>query len=257
MFRRIQALQPKNARAVRALREIYAQSGDFAALEALYVEQGAFGDLCDQLTSLADRTADMAARTRLLERVAPLSLEKLNQPERALKAYERILATDPQNRSAALALVPLYRDGAEVAAPARDLRGAARAGGGRRRRRRSPSGWSSAPRRGGSASSAWLEVAGLPVVRARLRGGAQERGRAHRPRAPGRRGRRVGRAGGAVRRARGGVDRTPRSGCGCCAGRCASPRPRLYKPQDARRPPSTSSPRSATTTRPTPRSSRS
>src|SRR5450631_3146971 len=109
VFRRIQALDPKNARAARALREIYAQAGDYTALEALYAEQGAFGELCDQLTSLADRTADMAARTRLLERVAALSQEKLNQPERALKAYERILATDPRNRKAALALVPLYR----------------------------------------------------------------------------------------------------------------------------------------------------
>jgi golgin subfamily B member 1 len=109
VFRRIQTLDPRNARATRALREIYAQAGDYAALESLYAEQGAFGDLCDQLTSLADRTADMAARTRLLERVAVLAQEKLKQPERALKAYERILATDPRNRKAALALVPLYR----------------------------------------------------------------------------------------------------------------------------------------------------
>ena len=70
---------------------------------------GAFGDLCDQLTSLADRAADVTARTRLLERVAAISLEKLKQPERALKAYERILTTDPRNRAAALALLPLYR----------------------------------------------------------------------------------------------------------------------------------------------------
>ncbi len=109
VFRRIQTLDPKNARAARALREIYAQAGDYTALETLYAEQGAYGELCDQLTSLADRTADMSARTRLLERVAVLSQEKLNQPERALKAYERILATDTRNRKAALALVPLYR----------------------------------------------------------------------------------------------------------------------------------------------------
>jgi tetratricopeptide (TPR) repeat protein len=109
VFRRIQELQPKNARAARALREIYAQAGDYSSLESLYAEHGAFGDLCDQLTSLADRTADMAARTRLLERVALIAQEKLNQPERALKAYERILATDPRNRGAALALLPLYR----------------------------------------------------------------------------------------------------------------------------------------------------
>ena len=109
VFRRIQTLDPRNPRAARALREIYAQAGDYAALESLYAEQGAFGELCDQLTSLADRTADMGARTRLLERVAALAQEKLNQPERALKAYERILATDPRNRQAALALIPLYR----------------------------------------------------------------------------------------------------------------------------------------------------
>ena len=52
VFKRIQALDPKNARAARALREIYAQAGDYTALEALYAEQGAFGELCDQLTSL-------------------------------------------------------------------------------------------------------------------------------------------------------------------------------------------------------------
>jgi tetratricopeptide (TPR) repeat protein len=109
VFKRIQALDAKNGRAARALREIYAQAGDYSALEALYAAQGAYGELCDQLTSLADRTADMGARTRLLERVAALAQEKLNQPERALKAYERILATDPRNRKAALALVPLYR----------------------------------------------------------------------------------------------------------------------------------------------------
>ena len=111
VFRRIQALDPKNARAARALREIYAQAGDYVALESLYAEQGAYGELCDQLTSLADRTADMAARTRLLERVATLAQEKLNQPDRALKAYERILTTEPRNRKAALALIPLYRTG--------------------------------------------------------------------------------------------------------------------------------------------------
>ncbi|HXJ20416.1 MAG TPA: tetratricopeptide repeat protein [Polyangia bacterium] len=109
VFRRIQSLDAKNARAARALREIYAQAGDYASLESLYADQGAFGELCDQLTSLADRTADMGARTRLLERVATLAQEKLNQPDRALKAYERILTTDPRNRKAALALIPLYR----------------------------------------------------------------------------------------------------------------------------------------------------
>ena len=197
--------QPKNARAARALREIYAQAGDYAALEALYAEHGAFGDLCDQLTSLADRTADMAARTRLLERVALIAQEKLNQPERALKAYERILATDPRNRGAALALLPLYRNAQKwprLLATYEVLLG---------------------PAAGGDALADKLELlaearkilraaprvegAGLPVVRARVRGGAEERGGAPGSGAAGRRGGRVGQPGDAVRRAHGRDDR--------------------------------------------------
>ena len=236
VFQRIQELQPKNARAARALREIYAQAGDYTALESLYAEHGAFGDLCDQLTSLADRTADMAARTRLLERVALIAQEKLNQPERALKAYERILATDPRNRGAALALLPLYRNGAEVAAPARHLRGAAG------RRPAAGDGTTLADRlellRRGAPdlrAAAGIEVAGVPVVRARVRGGAQERSRAHaiwsgwpaRPTSGARWPRCTRRA----RRRR----PTPRSGCGCCGGRCASPSRGFYRPQEARK----------------------
>ena len=156
VFRRIQVLQPTHARAVRALREIYAQSGDFSALEAMYVEQGAFGDLCDQLTALADRTGDMTARTRMLERVATLSLEKLNQPERALKAYERVLATDPQNRRAAMALIPLYRTAQKwprLLATYEVLVGPAPAG--RPMVRRWPSSCSCSRKRDASASSGW------------------------------------------------------------------------------------------------------
>ncbi len=109
VFQRVQSLQPQNARAIRALREIYAQAGDFEALERLFAGQGNYEDLCDTLTTLADRAPDPAARARMLGRVALLALEKLRQPERALKAYERILAADPTNMGAAEALVPLYR----------------------------------------------------------------------------------------------------------------------------------------------------
>jgi tetratricopeptide (TPR) repeat protein len=109
VFRRVQALQPQNPRATRALREVYAQSGDFEALERLYAEQGNFEELCDALSMLADRTKDAGARARMLERVAVLASEKLRQPERSMKAYERILTADPGHLGAAEALVPLYR----------------------------------------------------------------------------------------------------------------------------------------------------
>ena len=144
--RRTRARRGRCARSTRT-------AGDYASLESLYAEHGAFGDLCDQLTSLADRTADMAARTRLLERVALIAQEKLNQPERALKAYERILATDPRNRGAALALLPLYRNAQKwprLLATYEVLLGPAAAGDGAGR----PAG-AATPRRARSASSAW------------------------------------------------------------------------------------------------------
>ncbi len=234
VFRRIQVLQPTHARAVRALREIYAQSGDFSALEALYVEQGAFGDLCDQLTALADRTADMTARTRMLERVATLSLEKLNQPERALKAYERDPGDRPAEPAGGDGADPALPDGAEVAAPAGDVRGAGRSGArgqtdGASARRAAAAVQRSAPH---LRAAAGVEVAGVPVVRARLRAGAHRR-RGDRatsnawPPRPTSGARWPARA---TKRAAPSRRPTPRSGCGCCAGRCASPWARLYQP---------------------------
>jgi tetratricopeptide (TPR) repeat protein len=108
-LRQVQAVAPENARVARVLREIYSDLGQFDSLEALYVARGAFDELCEVLSGIADRTNDVLARTRLLERVADLAQTKLQQPERALKAYEKILATDPDNRAAARAAAGLYR----------------------------------------------------------------------------------------------------------------------------------------------------
>ncbi|MGZ3405885.1 MAG: tetratricopeptide repeat protein, partial [Polyangia bacterium] len=50
-------------------------------------------------------------KTRLYTRVAEIAQHELKSPERAAKAYERILAIDPENQTAAAALVPIYRAG--------------------------------------------------------------------------------------------------------------------------------------------------
>ena len=60
------------------------------------------------LSQVAERTTDMALRTRLLGRVAEVAADKLHQPDRVLKAYEGILATDPENRMVARAAADLY-----------------------------------------------------------------------------------------------------------------------------------------------------
>ena len=107
-LRRVQSAQPENPRVLRALREAYSQMGDLDALESLYSTRHAWDDLCDVLSAFADRTADMRLRARALDRVADVARNRLGQTERVIKAYEGILATDPENRVVARAAAELY-----------------------------------------------------------------------------------------------------------------------------------------------------
>ena len=107
-LRRVHSAQPENPRVLRALREAYSQTGDIDALESLYAVRHAWDDLCDVLSGLADRTADMRLRTRAFERVADIARTRLGQTERVIKAYEGILATEPDNRAVASLAAELY-----------------------------------------------------------------------------------------------------------------------------------------------------
>ncbi|HEY3359783.1 MAG TPA: tetratricopeptide repeat protein [Polyangia bacterium] len=104
-------LQPGHPRALRVLRELYAQSGQFEALESLFAASGAWEELVDTLHQVADRADEPALKLRLFTRIAEICGTELKAPERATKAYERILQLDPANLPAAQALVPIYRDG--------------------------------------------------------------------------------------------------------------------------------------------------
>jgi tetratricopeptide (TPR) repeat protein len=107
-LRRVHAAQPENPRVLRALREAYTQTGDIDAIESLYAARNAWDDLCDVLSGLAERTADMRLRARAFERVADVARNRLGQNERVIKAYEGILATEPGNRVVARAAAELY-----------------------------------------------------------------------------------------------------------------------------------------------------
>lgn len=110
-FQEILTIQPGHTKALRVLRELHAQAGDLEALERLYGGLGAWDDLVEVLHGVAERTADNAQKLRVLERAAELAVEKLGAPEKAGRAYERILLLDPQHLEAARALVPIYRKG--------------------------------------------------------------------------------------------------------------------------------------------------
>ena len=109
-FKRVHALLPDNQRVFKALRDLYGKTADYDALEALYAGRDQWSELCDVMSDLAEQITDDKAGIALRERVARTAIEKLNQPERAIKAYERVLTLDPDNQTASDALSGLYRN---------------------------------------------------------------------------------------------------------------------------------------------------
>ncbi|MEZ4225660.1 MAG: tetratricopeptide repeat protein [Polyangiaceae bacterium] len=107
-WQRVLELSPGHHRALRVLRESYLETGDYDGLEALYASQSDWEGLADVLSNAADRAKDDSAKIELSYRAAAVYEGKLEEPERAFRSYERILATSPTDVRAAKSLIPLY-----------------------------------------------------------------------------------------------------------------------------------------------------
>src|SRR5262249_30582168 len=108
-WRRVLELRPGYPKAVRILREEYLNLGDFDGLTEVYAAQRDWEGLADALTFAADKTEDAAQKVALSWRVADVYVDKIKRPERAARAYERVLASgdDAEKIKAAKALVPI------------------------------------------------------------------------------------------------------------------------------------------------------
>lgn len=111
IWNRVLDVQPGHVKAMRVLRDLYASSGSWAELEALFSEQGNWPDFIETLNNAADRSDVPAMKVELYFKVADTWIQRLEKPERAVKAYERVLTADPGNLRAARALVPIYEGG--------------------------------------------------------------------------------------------------------------------------------------------------
>ncbi len=109
VYREIVRLMPSHQKAMRTLRELYGQAGQYDELEKLYGQQGQWDELYEVLLGLAERADKSETRIDLYLRAARVGRLELSSPERAQKAYERILLVDPQHLAAAQALVPIYQ----------------------------------------------------------------------------------------------------------------------------------------------------
>jgi golgin subfamily B member 1 len=107
-WQRVLDLSPGHSRALRVLRETYLQGADYDGLERLYASQNDWDGLAEVLSTAADRAKEVAQRIELSYRAAAVYEQKLNQPERAFRSYDRILTANPTDTRAAGALIPLY-----------------------------------------------------------------------------------------------------------------------------------------------------
>jgi tetratricopeptide (TPR) repeat protein len=107
-WQRVLAVDPKNGRALRTLREAFVAAGDYDALEQLYADVGDWEGLVEVLGSAADKVQDAALRVALSLRAAAIYADRLGEPQRAFRAYERVLAAEPGHEQAARALIAIY-----------------------------------------------------------------------------------------------------------------------------------------------------
>ncbi len=110
VWREVLEEDPGHLRAMSQLRKFYLARGDWDGLEWLFRHYGKLTDLLRLLDSQARSAEDRSVKVDLLRRVADLALRDLDNPARAIRALEQMLALDPQSREAAERLAPLCRE---------------------------------------------------------------------------------------------------------------------------------------------------
>ncbi|HKU38884.1 MAG TPA: tetratricopeptide repeat protein, partial [Polyangiales bacterium] len=108
VYRRVLELDPKQGRALRSLRDSLVAAGDWDAVESLYERAGDFEGLVDVLSGEADRVTARELKIALSLRVARLLEQRIGEPLRAQRSYERVLSVAADHVQAAEALAPIY-----------------------------------------------------------------------------------------------------------------------------------------------------
>jgi tetratricopeptide (TPR) repeat protein len=109
IYREIVRLQPTHQKAMRTLRELYGQAGQYDELERLYGQQAQWDELYEVLLALAERAEQSQTRIDLYLRAARVAKSNLSSQEKAQKAFERVLVVEPTHLQAATALLPIYQ----------------------------------------------------------------------------------------------------------------------------------------------------
>ena len=113
-------IEPDNRRAQDSLKKLYLAARAYDQLETFYAAQDKYDEFIRVLERQVD-TEDPETRLSLSFKIAELWQTKLDKPDRAARAYEKVLGLDEENLRAAEALIPLYQGGRDVAKYAKVL----------------------------------------------------------------------------------------------------------------------------------------
>ena len=107
-YRMLLTLEPDDRRAQEQLKKRYVTLGRWDDLEVFYAESGKWDEFIRVLESNESRATDNEQRIGMLVKIAELWMTQKGKPDRASRAYEKILSLDPNNVLAADRLIPIY-----------------------------------------------------------------------------------------------------------------------------------------------------
>ena len=119
-WQQLLAIDDSNRRAQDALKKLYVTEGRWSDLEEHYRTRGKI----DEYIRVLEREVDTGSDTHRLElavKIAVLYRDELQKPDRAMRAFEKVLQLDENNLEAAEALIPLYEAGRDPKALVRVL----------------------------------------------------------------------------------------------------------------------------------------
>ncbi|HVY46993.1 MAG TPA: tetratricopeptide repeat protein, partial [Minicystis sp.] len=107
-WRQLLALNPQDRKAQEALKKKYLTLGRWDDLEVFYAESGKWDEFIRVLESQEAKETDDRAKIGLLVKIAELWMSQKGKPDRAARAYEKVLSLDAKHLQAAEALIPIY-----------------------------------------------------------------------------------------------------------------------------------------------------
>ncbi len=134
-YRALLTLSPDDRRAQEQLKKRYVTLGRWDDLEVFYADTGKWDEFIRVLESNEARATDTAQRIGMLMKIAELWMTQKGKPDRAAKAYEKVLSFEENNLPAAERLIPILHHGQQSQGVGNRDRGQARA---RARRGRQP-----------------------------------------------------------------------------------------------------------------------